>query len=256
MTVLEARENAAVVLLVREADLAELIPTLANFETRFNRQFRYPYVFLSSPDVPTFSKSFRVAVAKALPPEAVVEWGEVPLEHWRIPSWMDEKEVRKGFAAQEAAGVQYAGREGYHHMCRWYAGLWARHLMLAKYDWYWRLEPGGASLSLSFFFLVGEGAELMDLPCARIVRFFCSVTYDPFRFLSMHNKVYGFVISIVENANTIPTLFEALKDYAVRNDITPAPAMWDFFTRRNKLGEEEYNLCHMWTNFEVCPLEF
>ena len=147
-TALEARERAAIVLLVREADLAELIPTLKNFELRFNRVFRYPYVFLSSPDLPVFSLGFKRAVARVLPDGAVVEWGEVPEEQWKIPAWMDMDEVRAGFKDQEAREVQYAGREGYHHMCRFYSGLWARHPMLAKYDWYWRLEPGGSLPSL------------------------------------------------------------------------------------------------------------
>ncbi|KAL8279174.1 hypothetical protein RQP46_008430 [Phenoliferia psychrophenolica] len=229
-TALEAREKAAIVLLVREADLGELLPTLKNFETRFNRVFRYPYVFLSSPDLPAFSTKFKRAVARVLPTDAVVEWGEVPEEHWRIPDWMDIVEVREGFKDQHLRDVQYAGREGYHHMCRYYSGLWARHPMLAKYDWYWRLEPG--------------------------VRFFCTVSYDPFRFLSMHNKVYGFVISIVENANTIPTLFKTVKDYAKRKDITPSPALWEFFTKKDEDGEEDYSMCHFWTNFEIGDLRF
>lgn len=145
LTTLEPRETAAIVLLLREQDLAELLPTLDNFESKFNANFRYPYVFLSSPDAPTFSHAFRSAVEEALPLGAVTEWGEVPIEHWSIPAWMDEEEVRRGFAQQEKDGVQYAGREAYHHMCRFYSGFWAQHPLLAKYDWYWRLEPGGTS---------------------------------------------------------------------------------------------------------------
>ncbi|KAI5475174.1 alpha-1,2-mannosyltransferase (Ktr4), glycosyltransferase family 15 protein [Pseudohyphozyma bogoriensis] len=230
VTTLEARENAAIVLLLREKDLAELLPTLRNFEAKFNANFRYPYVFISSPDAPGFTAQFKRAVTRALPAGAVTEWGEVPEEHWEIPPSMDKQEVRAGFKEQEARGVQYAGREGYHHMCRWYSGLWARHPILAKYDWYWRLEPG--------------------------VRFYCSVTYDPFRFLSMNNKVYGFVITIVETANTIPTLFSTIKDYAKRKNITPAPALWDFLTKKGEDGKEEYSLCHFWTNFEIGDLRF
>lgn len=148
LTRLEAREKAAIVLLLREQDLDDLLPTLTNFEQRFNKNFRYPYVFLSSPDHPPFSAQFREAVRRRLPDGAVTEWAEVDEEHWRIPEWLDENKVEKGFAEQEAAGVQYAGRAGYHHMCRFYSGLWARHPMLAKYDWYWRLEPGGEYLQV------------------------------------------------------------------------------------------------------------
>lgn len=145
VTQLEQREKAAIVLLLREKDLDDLLPTLRNFEKRFNAAFRYPYVFISSPDEGPFSPSFRSSVLATLPSNAAVEWSVVEKEHWRIPEWMDEEEVRRGFKEQEQQGVQYAGREGYHHMIRWYSGLWAREEVLQKYDWYWRLEPGGES---------------------------------------------------------------------------------------------------------------
>ncbi|GAA5916871.1 hypothetical protein JCM6882_007440 [Rhodosporidiobolus microsporus] len=228
LTALEGRENAAVVVLLREKDLAELLPTLRNFEDKINALFRYPYVFLASPDEGDLSPSFRRAVAEELPADAVVEYGVVPAAHWAIPPWMDEEEVRRGFVKQEEQGVQYAGREGYHHMCRWYAGLWVRHPLLAKYDWFWRLEPG--------------------------VRFYCSITYDPIRFLASRHKLYGFTISVVENANTIPTLFDHTLQYMDERGMSPRrdvdPALWGFLTRRNAAGKEEFTGCHFWTNME------
>ncbi|GAA5822265.1 hypothetical protein JCM11251_006283 [Rhodosporidiobolus azoricus] len=234
LTSLEGRENAAILLLLRERDLPELLPTLRNFEDKFNNLFRYPYVFLSSPDEGELSASFRRAVASALPDRAVTEYGVVPSSHWEVPRWMDEEEVRKGFVEQEKRGVQYAGREGYHHMCRWYSGLWARHPSLAKYDWFWRLEPG--------------------------VRFYCSTTYDPIRFLAVHRKVYGFAISVVENENTIPTLWETTQQYMHKRRIEPErevdPALWSFLTTRNGDGEVNFSGCHFWTNFEIGNLRF
>jgi len=93
------------------------------------------------------------------------------------------------------------------------------------------------------------------------VSFFCSLRYDPFRFLALHNKVYGFVISIVENVQTIPTLFQAARAYAHQAGITPGPGLWDFFTRedghhKGRGTGEKYNLCHFWTNFEIGDLRF
>lgn len=145
LTTLEPRERAAILVLVRHSDLAQLVPTLLNFEHQFNSRFRYPYVLLSSPDEGPLPPPFRAAVARALPDGAETRWGVVPEAHWRIPPHLDPESVRRGFREQEARGVQYAGREGYHHMVRWYAGLWARHELLEPYDWFWRLEPGGAS---------------------------------------------------------------------------------------------------------------
>ncbi|GEM10096.1 alpha-1,2-mannosyltransferase (Ktr4), glycosyltransferase family 15 protein [Rhodotorula toruloides] len=227
-TPLEGRENAAVVLLIRESDLPELVPTLSNFESRFNARFRYPYVFISDPDDPPLPDEFKDEVRKVLPKGAVTEWGVVPEAHWRIPEWMDQTQVRAGFRLQEERGVQYAGREGYHHMCRWYSGLWARHPLLAKYDWYWRLEPG--------------------------VRFYCTISYDPFRFLALRNKVYGFAITVIDQINTMPSLIPFVLDYLEKEGIKPPdPHLWEFLMRKNG---QEFAACHFWTNFEIGDLRF
>ena len=147
ITTLEPRENAAIVILLREEDLEEMLATLINFEERFNRNFRYPYVFIDSPDVPEFTPSFRSSIRSILPLDAEVEWAVIPTREWEIPKWMDVEFVREGFAWMGKEGVQHAAREAYHHMCRWYSGPFARMKVLEKYDWYWRLEPGGQSFS-------------------------------------------------------------------------------------------------------------
>lgn len=257
LTTLEPRERAAILVLLRAQDLQDLLPTLANFEHRFNAQFRYPYVFLTDPDEGDLPRSFRDRVEQALPVGVETEWGVVPSEHWEIPSWLDKDEIRRGFQEQEARGVQYAGREGYHHMCRWYSGLWARHPLLAKYEWYWRLEPGGTSA----FTLCLRQESVLN--CALYappppVRFHCSITYDPFRFLAQHDKLYGFVITVVDQLNTMPTLIPTTLDYFEQRSganettstlVPPSPDLWEFLMRKNGAGE--YAACHFWTNFEV-----
>lgn len=109
---------------------------------------------------------------------------------------------------------------------------------------------------MSTFRCCGRAHEALADRCFALacsVRFYCSITYDPFRFLALNNKVYGFVITIVENMNTIPTLFDTVRRYATREGLTPGPALWDFLTKKDKTtGEEVYSGCHFWTNFEVC----
>ncbi|GAA5879552.1 hypothetical protein JCM3774_000284 [Rhodotorula dairenensis] len=229
LTTLESHEKGAILVLVRARDLAELVPTLVNYEQRFNARFRYPYVFLADPAEGALPDWFRRAVVDVLPADAVTEWGVVPDEHWAIPDWLDPEATRRGFKEQEQSAVLYAGREGYHHMCRWYSGLWARHPLLAKYEWYWRLEPG--------------------------VRFHCSITYDPFRYLSENNKTYGFVITVVDQLNTMPTLIPTTLEYLDDNRIDPpSPELWRFLMRKNGAGN--YAACHFWTNFEIGDLRF
>jgi len=245
------KEKAAILLLARDGDLEALVPTLANFEETFNARYRYPYVFLNEDG---FSAAFEQGVRAALPSHAVVEFGTIPQEHWSIPDWLDKAQVRKGFEKMKEDGIQYADRESYHHMCRYYSGLFALHPLLEKYNFYWRLEPG--------------------------VRFYCDLQYDPFRFMAQNNKVYGWVITIVETPNTIPTLFDSVLQW--RDNVTAANTaysrfseqtklvdwekqgeLWDFFmsnTTRDRSGDyaqkEEYNMCHFWTNFEIGDLRF
>lgn len=140
LTLKKVKTRACFLLLAQNKDLESLVSTLSNVEETFNAKFRYPYVFLNEePYTPEFEKGIR----QALPAGAVVEFGVIPEEHWSIPSWLDQEEVRKGLQRMGAEGIQYADRESYHHMCRYYSGLFALHPLLQKYDFYWRLEPGG-----------------------------------------------------------------------------------------------------------------
>jgi alpha 1,2-mannosyltransferase len=105
---------------------------------------------------------------------------------------------------------------------------------LGSYDWYWRVEPG--------------------------VRFFCDITYDPFLFMQKHNKQYGFVITLLELKDTIPTLWDTVLDYAKSRKIdlgmsaiagkSKSKSLFPYF-----LDETNgYNLCHFWSNFEIGSL--
>lgn len=50
------RANAIIVILCRNADLADIRHTLAQFEKRFNAYYKYPYMFLNDAD---FTQEFR-----------------------------------------------------------------------------------------------------------------------------------------------------------------------------------------------------
>lgn len=81
------------------------------------------------------------------------------------------------------------------------------------------------------------------------VRFYCTISYDPFRFLALHNKVYGFVITVIDQINTIPSLMSTVLDYLETKGIKPPDShLWDFLMRKNG---DDYAACHFWTNFEV-----
>lgn len=102
---------------------------------------------------------------------------------------------------------------------------WCRVL---RYEWYWRVEPG--------------------------VRFFCDITYDPFLYMEKYNKKYGFVVTLLELRDTIPTLWKTVEEYAKsrRIDISEnSKLLFPYFRDKNS---GDFNLCHFWSNFEIASL--
>lgn len=111
------RESAALVMLVRNSELAGALKTVQSVERHFNRWFHYPVVFLNDePWEPEFVEAMDAAVSG----EAVFE--VIPRDEWTFPSWMDGDAARESIRKQGERGILYAGRETYHHMCRFYSG--------------------------------------------------------------------------------------------------------------------------------------
>jgi len=124
--------------------------------------------------------------------------------------------------------VIYGGSLPYRNMCRFNSGFFFRHELLAKYKYYWRVEPD--------------------------VTFFCDLDFDPFLYMQDHAKVYGFTISLPEYGETIETLWKSVREFMEQNPdlIAPNNAM-------NFLSDDRgvtYNRCHFWSNFEIADLDF
>lgn len=111
------RESAALVMLARNSELADARHTVASVEDRFNRWFRYPYVFLNDePWDPEFVRVMNQTVSG----EARFE--VIPRDQWTYPDWIDQDAARESIAKQGESGVHYGGMESYHHMCRFFSG--------------------------------------------------------------------------------------------------------------------------------------
>ena len=124
-------------------------------------------------------------------------------------------------------------------MCHFNSGFFFRQKLLLNYDYYFRVEPG--------------------------VQYFCDFQMDPFRLMREKHKKYGFVISILEYPDTIPTLWNT-----VENFLTAYPSYLHenssiaFITSKDPIGPETlipkdaspYNMCHFWSNVEIGDLNF
>lgn len=217
------RANATLVMLARNSDLNGVISSVEQLETRFNRKFNYPWVFLN--DEP-FSTDFKRRVSVLT--DADVSFGLVPREDWVQPDWIDEGRAQEGRNKLVRQGVIYGGSVSYRNMCRFNSGFFFRHELLTPYKWYWRVEPD--------------------------VRYYCDLDYDPFLFMEDRDKVYGFTIAMPEWEPTIPSLWSTVKDFIAEHPqyVSPDNSM-DFLSDN---AGDSYNMCHFWSNFEIADMDF
>jgi alpha 1,2-mannosyltransferase len=213
------RENAAIVILVRNREAQDLASSLREFEAMFNSKYNYPYVMLN--DEP-FTQEFKDTIEPVI--SGKVEYGLVPTSQWSVPSWINATHALEKIAEMGQTNVPYGGSLSYRHMCRYNSGFFFRHPLVMQYDYYWRVEPG--------------------------VRFLCEIDYDPFVYMRENKKKYSFVISFDEVAPTVPTLYPTIKEYIKERNLKPT---WMGFFE-NEQGD--FNMCHFWSNFEIGDLRF
>ncbi|OAX44677.1 glycosyltransferase family 15 protein [Rhizopogon vinicolor AM-OR11-026] len=208
-------------MLARNSDLNGVISSVEQMEAKFNRNFKYPWVFLN--DEP-FSVDFKRRVSVLT--DADVSFGLIPRESWVQPDWIDESRAQEGRNKLVRQGVIYGGN--YRNMCRFNSGFFFRHELLAPYKYYWRVEPD--------------------------VRYYCDVDYDPFLFMQDHDKIYGFTIAMPEWEATIPSLWSTVKNFISEYPqyVSPDNSM-DFLSDN---AGDSYNMCHFWSNFEIADMDF
>ncbi|KAH9951934.1 glycosyltransferase family 15 protein [Amylocystis lapponica] len=215
------RANATFVLLARNSDLQGIVTSMKQMEDRFNKKYRYPYVFLNDVD---FTDEFKSRITELT--DATVEFGLIPEDDWYQPDFIDEDKASAARAEMVKNQVIYGGVR-YRNMCRFNSGFFFRQPLLDKYKYYWRIEPD--------------------------VTFFCDLDYDPFLLMQDQKKVYGFTLSLYEYPATIPTLWNAVKEFIEQNpdSVSPENAM-AFISDDNGAT---YNNCHFWSNFEIGDLD-
>jgi len=219
----DRRANATIVMLARNGDLSGVVKSLKQMEDRFNKRFRYPYVFLNEE---AFTDEFKQRVTELT--DATVEFGVIPHDHWYQPAWIDEEKASAAREQMAKNNVIYGGSLPYRNMCRFNSGFFFRHELLAKYKYYWRVEPD--------------------------ITFFCDLDFDPFLFMQDNEKTYGFTITLPEYGETIETLWQTVTDFVKQNpDLIASNNGMGFLSDDNGLT---YNRCHFWSNFEIADLDF
>ncbi|KAI0773076.1 glycosyltransferase family 15 protein [Trametes elegans] len=217
------RANATMLMLARNSDVNDAVKSVRRLEDRFNKKFRYPWVFLNEEP---FSDEFKKRISNVIQGE--VTFGQIPREHWYQPDWIDEEKATAGRNKMAADNIIYGGSLSYRNMCRFNSGFFYHHPLLQQYKWYWRVEPD--------------------------VHFHCDIEFDPFLYMEDHNKTYAFTITMYEFGATIPTLWDTVKGFVKENPQLVAPNNAMGYLSDN--NGDTYNLCHFWSNFEIATMDF
>ncbi|KAI9267818.1 nucleotide-diphospho-sugar transferase [Sporodiniella umbellata] len=222
-----SQEKAAFVILAKNEDLESLRNTMQMLEDRFNKKFKYPYVFLNNGPFSSDFKKYTTGLSSGK-----TYYGELPQEMWSYPEWIDQQKASNSRAKMAQENVMYGDSESYRHMCRFQSGFFFRHPLLDQFEYYWRVEPH--------------------------VKFNCDIDYDPFRVMKERNLKYGFAISLPEYENTIPTLWKTVKEFIKKypQHIIPVDSPDSMMSWVSGDQGETYNLCHFWSNFEIASLSW
>ncbi|PPQ78267.1 hypothetical protein CVT25_011726, partial [Psilocybe cyanescens] len=221
------KANAAILMLARNSDLNGVVTSVKQMEDRFNKKFRYPYIFLNEQP---FEDAFVKRVTELT--DAEVKFGIIPREHWVQPDEIDEAKATASRDRMVQSNIIYGGPSIYYQspdteICVASILFFYRHELVQPLQYYWRVEPD--------------------------VKFFCDLDYDPFLLMEDQNKMYGFNIALYEFQATIPTLWSAVKEFMDKNPELIAPNNAMGFLSDN--GGTSYNLCHFWSNFEIANLD-
>ncbi|ODV69657.1 mannosyltransferase [Hyphopichia burtonii NRRL Y-1933] len=214
-------QNATFLVLCRNQDVYELLETIQSVQDRFNHRYGYDWTFLN--DKP-FSVDFVNTIVDYIP-RGRLNFGQIPPEQWSYPDWVNQTFAAEQRESMANENVLYALSESYRFMCRYYLGFFYRHELVAKYQYYWRLEPG--------------------------IKLYCDINYDVFQFMKLNNKKYGFTMTIFEYSKTIPSLWFHFKQF-IKENIDYNPPLLEFVQNDDTLTS--YNECHFWSNFEIADL--
>lgn len=279
------RQNATIVMLARNSELSDVIDSLNSIQEHFNQWYNYPFTFLNNEE---FTQEFKKAVRIAVAP-AEASFGTLAPGQWELPHGnYSEAEAREALDSQGDRGILYGSNAAYHKMCRFFSGAFYKHPLVQRHQWYWRLEPGVqfyCDLTYDPFFemqlkgkkygftiIISELYETVPRLFRTTLKFVQQqnvtvgslwrvFTYD-YNMVSESGDLDRFmnhpheILNEVTTNITVQTLLErglagfprGLKSLLKRSRRKVA-------LQDDKFGNQEYNLCHFWSNFEIARVD-
>ncbi|SCW01940.1 LAFE_0E10616g1_1 [Lachancea fermentati] len=282
------KQNATFVMLTRNQEIEGVLQTMLSIERHFNQWFQYPYVFLN--DEP-FSEEFRQQVGAVT--TAHVRFGLVSEFEWEFPKEVrDSLLFKHSIDDQGDRGIMYGNMESYHKMCRFYSGLFYRHPMVLEYEWYWRIEPDVeffCDTTYDPFWEMAKHGKKYGFTMV-IKELFWTVP-NLFRFTKSFIRSHGLQVGTLwkmftwdYNVLSGDAEMNKLVNYRFQiDDELKKKVLADELLSRNyasdaevdadmlyalversrqkvpivedKFDNEEFNLCHFWSNFEIARVD-
>ena len=110
------KENATMIMLVRNGELEGALSAMRSLEDRFNREYKYPWVFMN--DEP-FDEEFVEKTSLMASGETYYEL--VPAEHWQPPPYINKTRLDENL--NTSTNVLYGFLRSYRNMCHFYSGF-------------------------------------------------------------------------------------------------------------------------------------
>lgn len=277
--------NATFVMLTKNDEIDGVLHSVNSLESHFNQWFHYPYVFLN--DVP-FSEEFKREIGNAVSGD--VQFGLVDKHMWQIPEERtDPKAFKNAIDTQGDRGFLYGGSPSYHRMCRFYSGSFYKHPLVQRHEWYWRVEPEVdfyCDITYDPFFEMAKhnkkyGFNIMIEEIYATVPNLFRYTMAFIKRYRIKPKTLWKLFSM--NHNILKTSNQELQDWVnFHRDVEPKlvekiviedllkgedpedSVGLGFLVRRSKsatpivedkFDNEEYNLYHFWSNFEIARVD-
>ncbi|AQZ16627.1 (ZYRO0B01672g) [Zygosaccharomyces parabailii] len=219
----ESKGNDVLLTLIRNSELDQMVKTIEMFERRFNSRYHYDWWFMNDEE---FTEDFKAIVTNLVSGRS--RFIKIPKELWSYPEHIDQERAASSRQTYREQKIMYGGSESYRFMCRFNSGLFYKLPELKDIEYYWRVEPG--------------------------TRFTCDISYDVFQYMRENDKIYAFNMALQENQKTIPSLWNATKEFMNANPMAVNPDNLMGFVTDDE--GETYNLCHFWSNFEIANLKF
>lgn len=237
--------KGAYYMVVRNEKLQDAKAVIKSMEDHMVNGTTYPWVFLNNQH---FTNEFRTYIKQVT--KAPVFFGKIDLEAWEYPHWIDIARAEYLMLEQEMNMVNKGSSLSYHQLLRYHSGFFFHHPLLRNVEYTWRVEPGAdysCQMNEDMFLMMKEQKKSLGNErnaCIEIKPHVLNVF------------MIGFVLTMREAPASIPTLWirvnefkDLYPDYVLSEEQTIFPWIYD-------AEEDNYNLCHFWSNFQLADLSF